>query len=48
MKDSDGVFVIVKTSHGKEIAAVIPSKFENTTDMEFKAIFGKKMIPDLI
>ncbi len=29
-KDSDGVFVLVKTDKDKEIAAVIPSKFENT------------------
>ena len=29
-KNSDGVFVVIKTDKDKQIAAVIPSKFENT------------------
>ena len=29
-KNSDGVFVVIKTDKDKEIAAVIPSIFENT------------------
>ncbi len=34
-KNSDGVFVAIKTDKDKEIAAVIPSKFENTQGMKY-------------
>ena len=33
-KDSDGVVILLKTNYGKEIAAVIPTKIENTQRME--------------
>jgi hypothetical protein len=33
-KNSDGVFVVIKTDKDKEIAAIIPSKFENTQGMK--------------
>ena len=36
MKDSNGVFVVIKTDYDKEIAVVIPSKFENTEEMEYE------------
>ena len=42
-KNSDGVFFVVKTDEDKEMAVVIPSKFENTEEMEFD-IDGKEYI----
>jgi len=52
LRDSDGVFVDIKTDYDKEIAVVIPSKLENTQGMKYeydgKKYTEGKLIPDLL